>query len=103
LPENSTLDQGQDAFDKNITPAGVNAAEDGKDLKTEQFRHGKEFRLINPALQNSHAIFSEFSQDVVSFLLDAPWPFPYISANEKADGCKKTELPVFEWVIDEEG
>ena len=27
------------------------------------------------------------SQDVVSFLLDAQRPFPYISANEKADGC----------------
>jgi len=26
-------------------------------------------------------------QDVVTFLLDVLWPFPYISANEKADGC----------------
>lgn len=43
------------------------------------------------------------SQNVVSFLLDAQWSFPYISANEKADGCKKTGLPVFKWVIDEEG
>jgi hypothetical protein len=90
LPENSALDQGQDACDKNITPAGVNTAEDGKDLKAEQFRHRKEFRLINPAFQNgigSNAIFSEFGRNVVSFLLDAQWPFPYISANEKADIC----------------
>jgi hypothetical protein len=58
----------------------------GGGFKAEQLRHGKEFRLINPALRYGNAIFSE-SQDVVSFLLDAPWPFPYISANENADGC----------------
>jgi len=51
---------------------------------------------------NSNAIFSEFGRDVVSFPLDAPWPFPYISANEKTDDGE-IRPPVVEWVIDEEG
>ncbi|MEK7374414.1 MAG: hypothetical protein AABZ85_05225, partial [Thermodesulfobacteriota bacterium] len=45
---------------------------------------------IHYTSMNSNAIFSEFGRDVVSFLLDAQWPFPYISANEKA---KKHDFP----------